>query len=474
LIFTQLTFLVFFAVTAAVYWALRSNRARKHWLLACSYFFYGYWDYRFLALILASTVFDYGIGLWLARTEGATARRALITASVCVNLGFLGFFKYFNFFVEAGCQLLATLGAQVAQPTLEIVLPVGISFFTFQTMSYTIDVYRRQLPPSRDFFDFALFVGFFPQLVAGPIVRASSFLPQLDRARTRDDVDARKALVLFLVGYFKKACIADNLAAAIDPLFADPAAYAVGDRVLGATLYSVQIYCDFSGYTDMAIATAGLLGYELARNFDAPYLSRNVREFWQRWHISLSTWLRDYLYIPLGGNRGGPLRAARNLMLTMLLGGLWHGANWTFVLWGFLHGLALVVHRALRALRSRAAPGAGLLPAARPAVAVLSWFATLSWVVLCFAIFRCPDVTTAFDFLATPPAAAAPQLSPDLWLLLAGLGAVHWAIAARTQQLATGMRRTHDLVFYPAFGAVCAALPYLTPLSAEPFIYFQF
>jgi D-alanyl-lipoteichoic acid acyltransferase DltB (MBOAT superfamily) len=343
-------------------------------------------------------------------------------------------------------------------------------------MSYTIDVYRRQLPARRSFLDFALFVAFFPQLVAGPIVRAADFLPQLDTPRRFADVGGRRALLLFALGYFKKACVADNIAAAIDPLFASPAAYDAADRVLGAVLYSVQIYCDFSGYSDMAIATAALLGYRLVKNFDAPYLSRNVREFWQRWHISLSTWLRDYLYIPLGGNRGGRLLTARNLMLTMLLGGLWHGANWTFVLWGFLHGFALIAHRGWEHLRG---------PARVPSLpgCLASWALTFAWVAFCFTIFRCPDLATAAvyftqDVQAAAPAgaaaAAAPALSQDWWLALALLFAVHRLLAVRRERLIAAMRNLHDRVFYPAFGAACAALPYLTPINAEPFIYFQF
>jgi alginate O-acetyltransferase complex protein AlgI len=238
----------------------------------------------------------------------------------------------------------------------------------------------------------------------------------------------------------------------------------------------VQIYCDFSGYSDMAIATAALLGYRLAKNFDAPYLSRNVREFWQRWHISLSTWLRDYLYIPLGGNRGGPLFVARNLMLTMLLGGLWHGANWTFVLWGFLHGAALIAHRGWERVRGPAPPATLLR-------SIASWAVTFAWVVACFTLFRCADIATAAVYFtqgvqAAAPgkaaATAAPVLSQDWWLALALLGAVHALLAVRRERLIAAMRSLHDRVFYPAFGTACAALPYLTPINSEPFIYFQF
>ena len=472
MIFTELVFFVFFAATAGVYWALRSNRARKIWLLVASYFFYGYWDVRFLALIFACTGLDYTVGLWLARVETPSRRRALIATSLSANLGLLGFFKYYNFFAESGAELFRRLGVPVGQPTLEIVLPAGISFFTFQSMSYTIDVYRRELEPRKSFLDFATFIAFFPQLVAGPIVRAKTFLPQFDTPRFLENVDVRRALVLFACGYFKKACIADNVAAVIDPVFAEPSAYAGVDRLLSAVLYSVQIYCDFSGYSDMAIGTAALLGYELTKNFDAPYFSRNLREFWQRWHISLSTWLRDYLYIPLGGNRGGALRASRNLMLTMLLGGLWHGANWTFVLWGFLHGLALSAHR----IWTAKVGGEGSLLGRAPRVAtVFSTALTFAFVAACFAIFRCPDIGTAFRFFTarSVPDGSAP-ISFDLWLIVAVLGFAHFAVSRRRAWLRTKMRGLPDAAFYPALGAALAGFLYLTPLSNAPFIYFQF
>ncbi len=465
MIFTQPVFFLFFAVVAAVHWALRGNAWQKRWLLVASYFFYGYWDYRFLGLIFLSTCIDFAAGLGLGTVQKPSARRALITLSLCANLGILGFFKYYNFFVHSGTQLLRALGLDVGEATLSVVLPVGVSFFTFQSMSYTINVYRRVLAPERRFFDFALFVSFFPQLVAGPIARASHFLPQLATTRASSAIDGRRALLLFLVGYFKKACVADNIASAIDPVFSHPAAHAAGSRVLGSTLYSVQIYCDFSGYTDMAIAVAALLGYDLAKNFDAPYLSLNVREFWQRWHISLSSWLRDYLYIPLGGNRGGPWRVARSLMLTMLLGGLWHGANWTFVLWGFLHGAALVLHRFLpRRQESKSR-----------AVRFASWFATFAFVAFCFTIFRCPDMGTAWELFTAPTRAkGASPVSSLWWLAILSLGAIHALLFRYRAELVRRARALSDALFYPAFGACWALLLFMTPLSAEPFIYFQF
>jgi len=471
MIFTQPVFLAFFALTFGVHWALRGDRARKLWLLAMSYVFYGYWDYRFVGLIVLCTVFDYGVGLLLARSEDTRRRRALIAASLCMNLGLLGFFKYYGFFVSSAVALLSSLGLGVSVPVLKVVLPAGISFFTFQTMSYTIDVYRRQLEPQRNFLDFAVFVGFFPQLVSGPIVRATQFLPQLTVPRVLANVNVRRALVLFAVGYFKKACVADHIAAAIDPVFAHPSQFDGVARALSALLYSIQIYCDFSGYTDMALGAAALLGYDLAVNFEAPYFSTSMREFWQRWHISLSTWLRDYLYIPLGGNRGGPYRAARNLMLTMLLGGLWHGANWTFVLWGFLHGAALVVHRFWSSFR------AGRSPAGSPSRAVLGlcWLGTFAWVVLCFTIFRCQNIGIAGEFLARTGARSS-ELPPSLdWCaVVLVLGALHWVIFRHKAELKSRVAAAADWQFYPALGVLTALLLSLTPAKSAPFIYFQF
>ncbi|HVS16485.1 MAG TPA: MBOAT family O-acyltransferase, partial [Thermoanaerobaculia bacterium] len=334
MIFTELRFLTFFVAVLAVYWALPANRPRKLWLLIMSFAFYAAWDWRFLSLIFFSISVDYLVGRGLGRTAREGPRRALLLASLGANLGLLGFFKYFGFFVEQAIELGALLGLELHRPSLEIVLPVGISFYTFQTLSYSIDVYRRKIEPTRDLLDLALFVAFFPQLVAGPIVRARDFLPQLERARRWAEVRAAPHLTLFLLGFIKKACVSDNVAATVDAYFAAPQAYDAAGAWIAVLLYAIQIYCDFSGYSDMAIASAGLLGYDLGPNFQHPYVAASPREFWQRWHISLSTWLRDYLYVPLGGNRHGEPRTHRNLMLTMLLGGLWHGAAWSFVLWG--------------------------------------------------------------------------------------------------------------------------------------------
>ena len=340
--FNSIAFIVFFPVFLTIYWML-SGRSRIAATLIASYLFYGYWDYRFLALILLSTLVDYCVGLGLGKASRTWARRGLLLLSVSVNLGILACFKYFNFFAHSLESAFAEVGVSLDWATLNVVLPVGISFYTFQTLSYTIDVFRKEFEPEKDLLRFATFVAFFPQLVAGPIVRAQSLLPQLRQ-------DAKFATWLLtdgfgrvLVGFFKKLVIADSLAVVVDPLFEFPEGYGSLNALILVCLFSIQVYADFSGYSDIAIGCARMLGIELPENFRSPFFSTSFREFWRRWHITLSEWLRDYLYIPLGGSSRTLITTIRNIVITMVLGGLWHGANWTFVLWGLVHGLLIAV-----------------------------------------------------------------------------------------------------------------------------------
>ena len=375
MLFVQFRFFIFLLVVLGVHWALRTNTSRKVWLLLCSHFFYaclflagpdsasaetfppwtfyerlrdhqplptGWW---FPFVLWGSTIMDYVVGVGIADAKSEARRRSWLLVSICVNLGVLGFFKYSNFALESVHHMLNWLGLHTSKHTLAIFLPYGISFYTFQSLSYSIDVYRRRLEPARSFLDLAFFISFFPQLVAGPIVRAMTFLPQVFVKRAWADVNVRACVALFFIGFVKKACISDNVAPIVDAYFAAPGRYDLYSSFIGILSYAVQVYCDFSGYTDMAIAVSRLLGYELTPNFNFPYFSTSITDFWRRWHISLGTWLRDYLYIPLGGNRGTKLFAFRNMMLTMLLGGLWHGASWNFVFWGGVNGLALTFHR---------------------------------------------------------------------------------------------------------------------------------
>lgn len=350
MLFNSISFAVFLPIVFILYWALnkRSVKIQNILILIASYVFYGWWDWRFLSLIIASTFVDYFVGLKIFNSNISSNRKLYLWISIIFNLGVLGVFKYYNFFVSSWIELLSTFGYIPHETyTISIILPVGISFYTFQTMSYTIDIYRRQLNPTKDLISFAAFVSFFPQLVAGPIERASHLLPQILKKRKFDTTEAINGVHLIFWGLFKKVAVADNLSLIVDSYYSNVEQYSVNTSysIIVILFYSFQIYCDFSGYSDIAIGTSKLFGITLSDNFKRPYFSSSFSEFWKRWHISLSSWLRDYLYIPLGGNRGGKLLTDRNLMLTMLLGGLWHGASFNFVIWGGLHGIYLIFQR---------------------------------------------------------------------------------------------------------------------------------
>ena len=345
MVFNSLHFVWFFVAFYGAYRVL-PHRAQNWLLLIASYYFYAAWDWRFLGLLVASTLVDFTCARLLSRASTPRARRALLIVSLGFNLTLLGFFKYFNFFADSLHNLFAVLGWQVDVFTLRVLLPVGISFYTFVTMSYVIDVYRREIPATRDLLDFAVFVAFFPHLVAGPILRASTLLSQIDSPRRITREQLRDGAWLIAWGYFQKVFVADNLAGLANAAF-DPAVPHTGVNVLlGVYAFAFQIYGDFAGYSNIARGTSKLMGIELIENFRFPYLVRTPQAFWRNWHISLSTWLRDYLYIPLGGSRGSEWQTRRNLFLTMVLGGLWHGAAWTFVVWGIYHGVLLIAYRA--------------------------------------------------------------------------------------------------------------------------------
>src|ERR1700682_4300139 len=468
MLFVEFRFFWFFLVVFSVYWTLRENRSRKIWLLLGSYFFYAAWDWRFLFLLMGSSALDYFVGKMLARTENPRARRGWLLVSLGMNLGTLAFFKYFNFFISSAAALLAWLGLPASVHTLNIILPVGISFYTFHSMSYTIDVYRGKMRAVSSLLDVACFIGFFPQMVAGPIVRAAMFLPQLQSPRKFSDVDVRGALVLFLTGFVKKACIADAVAPIVDRYFAAPGNFTAGSAWVAITFYSIQVYCDFSGYTDMAIACARLLGYELPINFRFPYFAQNISDFWHRWHISLSSWLRDYLFIPLGGSRGGRWFVYRNIMITMLLGGLWHGAAWTMVIWGGLHGLALVGHREWQhwTVHSKQA---------RTWMRCLTWALTMFWFCLALMVFRALNLHDACQavrgFVLLPSGGAQDLGAWMLWIVVA-LGIIHWMNSRGI--FAHWWRRGPDPVFAAAYGCVAAVVLLFIPPRYTPFIYFQF
>jgi alginate O-acetyltransferase complex protein AlgI len=404
MVFNSLTFLGFLAVVLLLYYRLE-HRAQNWMLLAASYLFYGWWDYRFLGLLLFTTFFDYFCALWIERESRPTRRRLLLASSMTVNLGVLCIFKYFNFFAESLQHSMAVLGWNLSFPMLHVVLPVGISFYTFLSMSYTIDVYRRELQATHNPVSFMLYVAFFPHLVAGPIVRASLLLPQCERPRRAVPEEVANGIWLILMGFVKKVVIADRLAQVVNWGFAGRSpAFHDANSWLVLYAFAFQIYGDFSGYSDIARGLAKLMGFELVTNFRAPYLVSSPSEFWRHWHISLSTWLRDYLYIPLGGNRKGRLRTYLNLMLTMLLGGLWHGAGAAYVLWGLFHGSLLALQRGWNDLfdpEKAKAAAASPLPSAnrfvaglRKALLVLMFFhvTCLGWL-----LFRAGSLSKGVD-----------------------------------------------------------------------------
>lgn len=341
MLFNSLAFALFLPIVFLSYWWVGSRRTgyQNILLVLASYFFYACWDWRFLSLIIVSSLIDYTIGLALDKQVEAWKRKGLLALSLVCNIGILGFFKYYNFFVQSFVEVFALFGLRPHLSTLNIILPVGISFYTFQTLSYTIDIYRKRLEPTKNFIAFAGFVSFFPQLVAGPIERATHLLPQFLAKRVFTYPLAVDGMRQILWGLFKKVVVADNCAAVVDLVFSRPEAYSGSTLLLGAVFFAFQIYGDFSGYSDIAIGIARLFGFELKQNFSFPYFSRDIAEFWRRWHISLSTWFRDYLYIPLGGSRGSTGNQVRNVFIIFMVSGFWHGANWTFLVWGFLNAL---------------------------------------------------------------------------------------------------------------------------------------
>lgn len=389
MLFNSYSFVYFFVVFFPLYWVL-PHRGQNLLILAASYFFYSCWDPRFLGLLVASTVVDYALALAVYAEGRPGRRKLLLAASMALNLGFLGFFKYYNFFAESLQSALRGVGWEVPLGHLNVVLPVGISFYTFQSMSYVIDAYRREIVPTRNLIQFAAFVSFFPHLVAGPIMRPTSLLPQIEKPRTFRGEQFQEGCSLIFWGLVKKCVIADNLALIVDDLFARPAGGLDSGLVFVAMYaFAFQIYCDFSGYTDIARGVSKTIGFELALNFNLPFLAANPKELWARWHISLSSWLRDYLYIPLGGSRGGLMRTCRNLMITMTLCGLWHGASWSCVVWGAFCGAWLCAHRAVEPWLRRVVPEGGLPAAAWHLLAVIATFHLFAFGV---ALLRTPSL----------------------------------------------------------------------------------
>jgi D-alanyl-lipoteichoic acid acyltransferase DltB (MBOAT superfamily) len=469
MLFPTLNFGLFFLVTFTISWSLvRWPVGRLGFLTLASYVFYGFWDWRFCFLLFASSLFNWLFGRLIFRECRERRRRLLVAAAVTANLVVLGIFKYFNFMLDSVNALLDSLGASRDIAYLTIVLPVGISFFTFHGISYVVDIHRRKLDRPATLPQLLLYISFFPQLVAGPIVRASHFLPQLARPADPNDIRATRAFLLILGGLFKKVVVANYLSTDfVDAVFFDPSGHGAFDLLLGAYGYAVQIYCDFSAYTDIAIGVAALFGYRFPRNFDQPYRALGFSDFWRRWHISLSSWLRDYLYIPLGGNTGD-WRRYRNLMVTMLLGGLWHGAAWNYVIWGGLHGGFLVAEHAVLGERK---------PANWPRWArMLGTIVTFHLVCLGWIFFRSPDLGHAADFLAGFGRITRTDITATpfvLTLILGGLAA-QFLPADRVARLERLIVRVPVAWQGALVGAGIVIIASLGPTGVAPFIYFQF
>jgi D-alanyl-lipoteichoic acid acyltransferase DltB (MBOAT superfamily) len=482
MLFNSLDFAIFLPIVFILYWFVTNNNLKLQNLLvvAASYFFYGWWDWRFLSLIIFSTVVDYSIGLALKSEENKIKRKALLWTSILINIGFLGFFKYYNFFIDNFITAFSFFGLPIKANTLNIILPVGISFYTFQTLSYSIDVYRRKLEPANDFIAFSAFVSFFPQLVAGPIERATNFLPQFYNKRVFDYSKAVDGMRQILWGLFKKIVIADNCAEFANQIFNNSAGMNGSTLLLGALFFAFQIYGDFSGYSDIAIGTARLFGFSLMRNFAFPYFSRDIAEFWRRWHISLSTWFRDYLYVPLGGSHGGTLMKIRNIFIIFIVSGFWHGANWTFIVWGALNAiyfLPLLLTNNNRNNLDIVAQGR-LLPSLKEFFQILFTFALT---VFAWIFFRAENMQHAFSYISeifstsifeTPIFPTTTKNLAKIFLIVLFI-LIEWKGRESQYAIADIVLRWKRPLRYAAYYAIAIAIFWFGGNKQE-FIYFQF
>ncbi|MGB1307991.1 MAG: MBOAT family O-acyltransferase [Oceanihabitans sp.] len=476
--FNSLDFAVFLPTVFILYWFVfgKNLRLQNLLLVLASYVFYGWWDWRFLSLIVFSSVVDYTIGLQLFKTQTAKKRKILLWLSILVNLGFLGFFKYFNFFVDNFVAAFSLFGYTISNTSLNIILPVGISFYTFQTLSYTIDVYRKKLKPTHDFIAFSAFVSFFPQLVAGPIERATNLLPQFYKKRNFDYTKAVDGMRQILWGLFKKMVIADNCAKYANEIFNNSADYSGSTLFMGALFFTFQIYGDFSGYSDIAIGTSRLFGFNLKQNFAFPYFSRDIAEFWRRWHISLSTWFRDYLYIPLGGSRGGAWMKIRNTFAIFIVSGFWHGANWTFIVWGALNAvyfLPLLLRNKNRQHIEIVAVNKWI-PSVKE---LMSIAATFLLTLVAWVFFRAENISHALSYLKdmfSMSLFSMPEIRPkDVLLLLIVFLIIEWL--GRTKQYALEHIKG-PMVWRWIVYTILVVTIYLFGNSVDTieFIYFQF
>ena len=477
MIFNSIIFLLFLPIVFLLYWFVfyKNLKSQNLLILVSSYVFYGWWDYRFLSLIFLSTIVDYIIGLNITKQDSEKKQKLLLWYSVLFNLSVLGFFKYYNFFVDSWIDLFGSIGYEIKSVwTLNIILPVGISFYTFQTMSYTIDVYRKKLEPTKDFISFASFVSFFPQLVAGPIERATNLLPQILNKREFKYEQGVQGLKLILWGMFKKVVIADSLAPMVDNIFSNYEDFGGGTLWLGAIYFAFQIYCDFSGYSDIAIGTSKLFGFELMSNFKFPYFSRNIGEFWRRWHISLSTWFRDYLYIPLGGSQEGKWKSIRNIFIIFLVSGFWHGANWTFIFWGLFHSILFLPSFVLNTNRKYTTSIIGentFLPSPKEFVQVGVTFTlvTIGWV-----FFRSESIVDSFVYLKKMVFQfySFQNIKPTIILFGMGFIILEFIIKSDERDILFSKRKEINYFLFLLLGVLTTLLFFKE--NNNGFIYFQF
>jgi alginate O-acetyltransferase complex protein AlgI len=474
MLFCSLTFCLFFLIVFCVYWALPWQRGRVLLLLGASIYFYASWNHWLALILCASTLADFLIARGMEAAGSQRVKKLLLITSLCGNLGLLCYFKYVNFFIDSLRETAGACGWSVSLPTLEVILPVGISFYTFEAINYTVDVYLGKVRAARDLTHFMLFILFFPHLVAGPIVRAKAFLPLVARRKHWSWLRMHSGLMLILLGLFKKLAIADRMALYVDPVFADPAIHGTLTLWLATVAYAIQVYCDFSGYSDMALGLAHLLGYHLALNFNMPFLSPNMTEFWRRWHISLSTWVRDYVFIPLGGSRGTRFQTYRNVLIAFTLCGLWHGAGWNFVLWGTFTGIFLVAHAAFKPwCEKRPLLDAALRTGPGTALRVALTFCCFCLTLVVFRNAQFAAALTMLGRMFTPAQGAGlPLQAHGLYLTFAAV------ILGHVLGYANNGRRLWErlplAVRGLSFGAVLTLALLLGPGASKAFIYFQF
>jgi alginate O-acetyltransferase complex protein AlgI len=476
--FNSIDFAIFLPIVIMLYWFLanKSLKFQNILLLVSSYFFYACWDWRFLFLLLFSTILDYYTGIKMSEARKQSNKKIWFWLSVFINLGFLGFFKYYNFFAVSFAESVSSLGIQVSPWTLKVILPVGISFYTFHGLSYVIDIYKERIEPERNFIDYSLFVSFFPLLVAGPIERATHLLPQIKRKRTFNYTSTVDGLRQILWGLFKKIVIADNCAKYADVIFNNSSEYSGSTLVLGAVLFAFQIYGDFSGYSDIALGTARLFGIDLLKNFAFPYFSRDIAEFWRRWHVSLSTWFRDYSYIPLGGSKGGTWMKVRNTFIIFVVSGFWHGANWTFIVWGLLNAIYIMPSIIFNTNRNNldiVAQGK-YLPTLKELFSIIF---TFGLTVFAWIFFRSDNITEAFQYIHrmfTVSPFSKPDILPITTLILImGFVIVEWFGRNRNFAIENlGLKnKTSRYIFYYL---IVLLIIYFGNFNESQFIYFQF